>query len=93
MLLATSVLSAWCVRVLVDQRTTLTGQPQEDFHESEQGGAVTRCAHIFCYTCLVDVINAEQRGDHDEEGADKKCKADQRPCPMCVVLRSASEHG
>ncbi|BGP04654.1 hypothetical protein JCM10049v2_000456 [Rhodotorula toruloides] len=55
----------------------------EDFHESEQGGAVTRCAHIFCYTCLVDVINAEQRGDHDEEGADKKCKADQRPCPIC----------
>lgn len=73
--------------------TDETPAPQEDFHESEGGGAVTRCAHIFCYNCLVDVINAEQRADHDEEGADKKCKADQRPCPMCVSFAFASIQG
>ncbi|GAA5877102.1 hypothetical protein JCM16303_006167 [Sporobolomyces ruberrimus] len=54
----------------------------EDVLASEQGGSITRCGHIFCHPCITETINhpvVEDAGD--EESA--KCKADQRPCPIC----------
>ncbi|GAA5891117.1 hypothetical protein JCM6882_006429 [Rhodosporidiobolus microsporus] len=50
---------------------------------SETGGIVTKCRHIFCRLCIEEVIKAPMRDDHDDEGAGKKCKANQRPCPIC----------
>ncbi|GJN91484.1 hypothetical protein Rhopal_004507-T1 [Rhodotorula paludigena] len=55
----------------------------EDYNNTDGGGSVVRCTHMFCSACIVDVLNAPMAADHDEEGADKKCKADERPCPIC----------
>ncbi|GAA5826974.1 hypothetical protein JCM11251_002186 [Rhodosporidiobolus azoricus] len=50
---------------------------------AESGGIVTRCRHIFCKSCIEEVLAAPMREDHEEGGATKKCKPDQRPCPIC----------
>ncbi|GAA5899596.1 uncharacterized protein JCM6883_005269 [Sporobolomyces salmoneus] len=48
----------------------------------ESGGAVTRCSHCFCRTCITEVINQAVVDDAGDEATDK-CRADQRPCPIC----------
>ncbi|BGP44657.1 hypothetical protein JCM10450v2_000471 [Rhodotorula kratochvilovae] len=55
----------------------------EDVLASEGGSSVTKCGHIFCTPCINGVIEAPLVDDQDDEGADKRCKADQRPCPIC----------
>ncbi|GAA6046597.1 hypothetical protein JCM3770_006230 [Rhodotorula araucariae] len=55
----------------------------EDVLASEGGSSVTKCGHIFCTPCINGVIEAPLVDDQDDEGADKRCKPDQRPCPIC----------
>ncbi|GAA6038972.1 hypothetical protein JCM8097_000134 [Rhodosporidiobolus ruineniae] len=56
----------------------------ESPEQNENGAVFTRCCvHVFCRTCIEDVLAAPMRDDHDENDPAKKCKADQRPCPMC----------
>ncbi|GAA5925394.1 hypothetical protein JCM10213_008780 [Rhodosporidiobolus nylandii] len=55
----------------------------ENPEQDENGAVVTRCAHIFCRTCAEEIVAAPPKEDHDDQGAGKKCKADQRPCPLC----------
>lgn len=43
---------------------------------------MTRCGHIFCLGCIEDYLKGAAPQDHDDEGAEEKCKANQRPCPM-----------
>ncbi|GAA6004431.1 hypothetical protein JCM10207_000724 [Rhodosporidiobolus poonsookiae] len=55
----------------------------EPAEASEGGGVITACSHVFCRSCANDFIAAPAPQDDDEGGAGKKCKADQRPCPLC----------
>ncbi|GAA5857003.1 hypothetical protein JCM8547_007910, partial [Rhodosporidiobolus lusitaniae] len=50
---------------------------------NESGAIVTSCRHVFCRSCAQEFINAPPKDDQDDQGAGKKCKADQRPCPIC----------
>jgi len=49
--------------------------------EDEKGGIVTACQHVFCRTCIDEVIAKDQVEDHDDDPKAIKYKADQRPCP------------
>ncbi|GAA5972276.1 hypothetical protein JCM11641_002387 [Rhodosporidiobolus odoratus] len=55
----------------------------ESPEQNENGAIVTRCGHVFCKPCAEEFIAAPPREDHDDQGAGKKCKATQRPCPLC----------
>jgi len=45
---------------------------------------MSRCGHSFCTLCITAVIEEPLIDDQDDEGPAKRCKPDQRPCPMCV---------
>ncbi|KAM0793370.1 hypothetical protein ACM66B_000825 [Microbotryomycetes sp. NB124-2] len=49
--------------------------------ESEDGGVYTKCGHLFCRTCILEVLAKEA----EEDGANGpgRFKADERPCPNC----------
>ncbi|KAM0748722.1 hypothetical protein T439DRAFT_71167 [Meredithblackwellia eburnea MCA 4105] len=51
--------------------------------EDGEGGVVTKCAHIFCRPCIMDVLAgpAVDRDDGDDRAINYK--ADERPCPTC----------
>lgn len=51
----------------------------EDVSAGEGGGVVTRCSHIFCRSCVQEVL-AKALPDDDPENA-KRYKGDERPCP------------
>ncbi|ORY40897.1 SNF2 family N-terminal domain-domain-containing protein [Leucosporidium creatinivorum] len=51
--------------------------------EDEKGGIVTGCQHVFCRTCIDEVLAKDQVEDHDDDPKAIKYKADQRPCPSC----------
>ncbi|GAA5866871.1 hypothetical protein JCM3774_004583 [Rhodotorula dairenensis] len=55
----------------------------ESYEQNENGAVVTRCGHIFCMGCVEDYLQGAAPQDHDEEGAEARCKENQRPCPMC----------
>lgn len=57
--------------------------------EDEKGGIVTACHHVFCRTCIDEVIAKDQVEDHDDDPKAIKYKADQRPCPKYVFGRSS----
>ncbi|KAK4057554.1 hypothetical protein OIO90_001199 [Microbotryomycetes sp. JL221] len=49
--------------------------------ECPEGGVFTKCSHLFCRTCISEVINKEQVDD----GADEPGRflQEERPCPSC----------
>ncbi|GAA5916809.1 hypothetical protein JCM8208_004781 [Rhodotorula glutinis] len=55
----------------------------EDILASENGASISRCGHSFCTLCITAVIEEPVIDDQDEEGPAKRCKPDQRPCPIC----------
>lgn len=56
--------------------------------EDEKGGIVTACQHVFCRTCINEVIARDQVEDHDDDPKAIKYKADERPCPKSVFARA-----
>ncbi|GAA5932237.1 hypothetical protein JCM3775_001168 [Rhodotorula graminis] len=55
----------------------------EDILASENGASISRCGHSFCTLCITAVIDEPVIDDQDDEGPAKRCKPDQRPCPIC----------
>ncbi|GAA5838313.1 hypothetical protein JCM9279_003196 [Rhodotorula babjevae] len=55
----------------------------EDILASENGASISRCGHSFCALCIMAVIEEPVVDDQDDEAPGKRCKPDQRPCPIC----------
>ncbi|KAK4055289.1 hypothetical protein OIV83_000572 [Microbotryomycetes sp. JL201] len=48
--------------------------------ESEEGGVYTKCSHLFCRACIVEVLQKDAEDDGAHNG---NFRADERPCPNC----------
>lgn len=50
----------------------------EDVASGEGGGIVTKCAHVFCHSCIQEVLAKPMPDDNAEN---KRYKDNERPCP------------
>ncbi|GAA5965007.1 hypothetical protein JCM8115_005679 [Rhodotorula mucilaginosa] len=87
-LIKKKLLEAAVERIEAEHRGTEVAEDEcaicvESYEQNENGAIVTRCGHIFCMGCIEDYLQGAAPQDHDEEGAELKCKENQRPCPMC----------
>ena len=53
----------------------------DNVEEKEDGGIITKCGHIFCKSCVLEVIAKDMADDNENDARGIRYKPDERPCP------------